>query len=300
MKKHCLLKALLFSMTLAASSLAVSICAPSAVLESQAAKITKEKLTMEEGSSKQLSISGVTGSIKWKSKDPAIATVTSEGMVVAVSEGTTKIIAKVSGNKYKYKLTVKKSEGQGSSSIDDGDTGFKKKIEDASGEAVADIYIGDFDQDGEKECFAITTNGAIDPEFDILCSPGNPWYVDDGKPVRLKGYSDEWNTSYVRGYTKQLSTGEWILCAKYWLSNADTTDQVYLIEKGKKPVSMKETYTSTYVDDNGVFGSSHYMMGTEGKTAYDETYNTYKVSNGTLVLDKKYYIDRDGNLVEIK
>jgi uncharacterized protein YjdB len=57
----------------------------------------KEISLSAQGSSKQLQVENASGTVKWSSDKPSVATVGSDGTVTAVSKGTTTITAEVDG-----------------------------------------------------------------------------------------------------------------------------------------------------------------------------------------------------------
>lgn len=70
-------------------------------------KLNKTKLTLDEGKSYTLKLTGTTKTVKWSTSNKAVATVSSKGVVKAVKAGTATITAKVSSKKYTCKVTVK-------------------------------------------------------------------------------------------------------------------------------------------------------------------------------------------------
>ena len=70
-------------------------------------KINKTKLTLTVGNSSTLKVAGGTGTIKWKSSNKSIATVSSKGKVTAKKTGTVKITATRNGKKMTSNVTVK-------------------------------------------------------------------------------------------------------------------------------------------------------------------------------------------------
>ncbi len=71
-------------------------------------KMSKKKLTLKKGRSAYLTVLNATGTIKWKSANKKIATVSSSGLVTAKKKGKTVVTAKVNGKTVKCKITVKK------------------------------------------------------------------------------------------------------------------------------------------------------------------------------------------------
>lgn len=70
--------------------------------------LSSSNRTMVKGQKVTLKISGTTKKILWSSTKKSIATVSSKGIVTAKSIGSATITAKVSGNKYKCVISVKK------------------------------------------------------------------------------------------------------------------------------------------------------------------------------------------------
>lgn len=70
-------------------------------------KMNKSKTTIYVGASEALKVTGTSKAVKWYTSNKKVATVSSKGKVVAKKKGTVTITAKVSGKKYKCKVTVK-------------------------------------------------------------------------------------------------------------------------------------------------------------------------------------------------
>jgi len=81
-------------------------CKRSEVNAAQKIKISEKKLTLTEGETSKLKITGTDKKVKWKSQNPKVAKITSKGKVIAKKKGTTKIIAKVGKKKYICKVKV--------------------------------------------------------------------------------------------------------------------------------------------------------------------------------------------------
>lgn len=69
-------------------------------------KLSKSSLTVCVGETKQLKLSGFSGTVTWSSSDKKVATVSKKGVVTAKGEGKCKITAKVKGKSYTCKVTV--------------------------------------------------------------------------------------------------------------------------------------------------------------------------------------------------
>lgn len=74
---------------------------------SAAVKINKKKVTLQEGKSTTLKITGTKKAVKWTSSDKKVATVTKKGKVKAISGGKAIITAKIGSKKYKCTVTVR-------------------------------------------------------------------------------------------------------------------------------------------------------------------------------------------------
>lgn len=74
--------------------------------------VSRENLTLYLGKSSTLQVTGVSGTVKWSSTNKKVATVSSKGVVKAVSPGTTTIKAKVGGKTYTCKVTVKNNNAK--------------------------------------------------------------------------------------------------------------------------------------------------------------------------------------------
>ena len=72
-------------------------------------KLNKKKVTIVIGKTVKLKLSGA-GSVKWKSSDKTIATVSKTGKVKAKSEGKCTITAVYDGKSYSCKVTVKSAK----------------------------------------------------------------------------------------------------------------------------------------------------------------------------------------------
>ena len=65
------------------------------------AGLSATEITLDgEGKTQQLTLSGVTGAVKWTSSKPGVATVAADGTVTAVSKGSATITAESNGSKY--------------------------------------------------------------------------------------------------------------------------------------------------------------------------------------------------------
>lgn len=83
-----------------------------AIHTSAKSKLDKTSLTLKEGESETLKVTGSKKTIKWSSSDKKVATVTNKGKVTAKKAGNCKIIAKAGSKKYICKLKVIKKENR--------------------------------------------------------------------------------------------------------------------------------------------------------------------------------------------
>lgn len=69
-------------------------------------KLSKKSITITNGKTYQLKVSGTKKKVKWSSKKKSIASVTSKGKITGKKKGTTYIYAKVNKKTYKCKVRV--------------------------------------------------------------------------------------------------------------------------------------------------------------------------------------------------
>ncbi len=88
--------------------LCLSLAAPG-ISYAATIKLNKTSLTLYEGNTYTLKLTGTTKTVKWSTSNKTVATVTSKGKITAVKAGKATITASVSTKKYTCKLTVKES-----------------------------------------------------------------------------------------------------------------------------------------------------------------------------------------------
>ena len=74
-------------------------------------KLNKTSATITAGKTVQLKVKGTKAKVKWSSNKKSVATVTKNGKVKGIKEGTATITAKVAGKKLKCKVTVSSTKG---------------------------------------------------------------------------------------------------------------------------------------------------------------------------------------------
>lgn len=135
-----------------AFALIASILAPSIVLNSDVAvqaatiKLNRKSITLVEGKTATLKVTGTKTKATWKSSDAKIATVSTKGVVKAIAAGSTKVTATVGKTNLTCSVTVKKA------AVKDKTTEF---------EGLTFTYPGDYEVttkdipgDGQMEHFA--------------------------------------------------------------------------------------------------------------------------------------------------
>ena len=78
-----------------------------ASIQAASPKLSKTKITLNAGKTKQLKVKNAKGKVKWSTSSKKIATVSKKGVVKGKKEGKATITAKVSGKKLKCVVTVK-------------------------------------------------------------------------------------------------------------------------------------------------------------------------------------------------
>lgn len=79
-------------------------------------KLNKTKLSLRVGNCSRLKISGTTSQVTWYVVNESIATVNRKGNVTGKKSGTTTVVARVNGKKYKCKVTVSPKKSSSASS----------------------------------------------------------------------------------------------------------------------------------------------------------------------------------------
>ena len=102
MKKYSRVLMLVLVLIIAVAILPVSVTEAKSNV-----KLNKTKVTLNVGGTVQLKVKGTNKKVTWSSSNKSIATVSRSGKVKAKKVGTVTITAKVSGKKYKCKVTVK-------------------------------------------------------------------------------------------------------------------------------------------------------------------------------------------------
>ena len=115
-----------------------------------AVKINKSKVTLIKGQTVSLKVNGTSVKAKWKSSKPAVASVTTKGVVKAKKKGTAVITATIKSKAYKCRVTVETPKiSKTSAHISVGDeltlkiSGTKQKVKWSSGDTgIAAVSSG--------------------------------------------------------------------------------------------------------------------------------------------------------------
>ena len=96
------------TLTASIAAIAITVVAvnPMSTNAKKVVKLNKSKLTLQTGKTSKLKLKNTKKKVKWSSKNKKVATVSSKGVVKAVSVGKTTITAKSGKKKYSCKVTV--------------------------------------------------------------------------------------------------------------------------------------------------------------------------------------------------
>lgn len=102
----------IIAMTASVAAIAITVVAvnPMSTDAKKVVKLNKSKLTLQTGKTSKLKLKNTKKKVKWSSKNKKVATVSSKGVVKAISVGKTTITAKSGKKKYSCKVTVVMSD----------------------------------------------------------------------------------------------------------------------------------------------------------------------------------------------
>ncbi len=106
-------------------------------VEAKGAHLNKTKITITEGDTAKLKVSGISGKVKWSSSKTSVATVSQKGVVKAKKEGTAVIKAKVKNKTFKCKVFVEAEDDD--SDDEDSSSGSSSKEKTALDEVKSSI-----------------------------------------------------------------------------------------------------------------------------------------------------------------
>lgn len=100
------------TLTASIAAIAITVVAvnPMSTNAKKVVKLNKSKLTLQTGKTSKLKLKNTKKKVKWSSKNKKVATVSSKGVVKAISVGKTTITAKSGKKKYSCKVTVVMSD----------------------------------------------------------------------------------------------------------------------------------------------------------------------------------------------
>ncbi len=82
------------------------------LVEAKGVHLNKSKITITEGDTAKLKVSGTNGKIKWSSSKSSVATINQKGVIKAKNEGTAIIKAKIDNKVLKCKVTVEAEDDE--------------------------------------------------------------------------------------------------------------------------------------------------------------------------------------------
>ncbi len=276
--------------------LSLMLTAPVAA-DAAAVKINKTKLTLDEGATYPLKISGTSKSVKWSTSNEKVATVSDNGKVKAIKKGTATITAVVNKNKYLCKVTVREvfnsSNAIKNIEIDSNDRG----------KGVISILKNNYS-------FPVSLSATIvyyDENDQMLGkSEENNYYFDKGRECVLffgAPYDKNYNDVEYERYEIKLSVSETIN-KKSNVSDIKTKSNIgadnIMIEvtnSGEKATDYTEIYVLFYKNGNLEGCSNQYADVKEpGSTdylefsfPYDQNYNTISIDDYKVFVNCSYY-----------
>lgn len=263
-------------------------------------KLTKTSLTLYEGNTYSLKLTGTTKTVSWKSSDKSIATVSSKGKVTAVKAGQATITATASSKKYTCKLTVKEpfsaKKALNNMITDVTDTGSglivileNKYLYDFSVKATAVYYDENGNMLGKStaENYYFESGSRCALEFYGL-------YDSNYKDVPYSDYKISYTIEKVSEYTKSCLK-DIKIDSNYGADNV----MVEVTNDGEQSTEFTEVcivfykdgiaidYDYTYADVQSP-GSIAYL---EFSFPYDENYNTIQPDDYQVFVNNSLYYD---------
>ncbi len=145
-------------------------------------------------------------------------------------------------------------------------------VRSKTSDPIVDCIIDDFDGDGIKEAFLITSDDEMD-SFEGFY-PYNIWFVAGDSICEIK---DHYDGSFIEFEKYDTLTNKKLLAVKCNESVHSTRDQIYTVDN-KKYIDLG-SYTSTS-EENGYLYSGSLMLTDNG---LDEEYQAYKFENNELI-----------------
>lgn len=164
---------------------------------------------------------------------------------------------------------------------------LKALLAEATDEAVAYFVEDDFEDNGAKEAFAVTTpdtseaEGLLSGDLDSLVSY-TVWFISSKGAEALD--ASNFNDVFVYLSSGAFTSGKKAVLIDTWLSARNTRTYVAVVENGEcKLLNRGEDFiTSAFFTEDGILKSSNFR--------YDNTFEIkeYSYDNGALVLEKEY------------
>lgn len=250
-----------------------------------AVKLNKTSLTLDEGKSYTLKITGTTKTIKWASSDVKIASVSSKGVVKAIKKGNANITGTVSGKKYTCKVTVKEVFNA------------KKAIDNlySEEEDLGDGVIAIIKNNYTFPISLTATTVYYDENGNMLGKSANDnYYFEKGKECAFYFYgpydSDYKNVAYSS--YKITYTAEAVSSMTSHLSDISVTSNI-----GADNVMVEVTNTGETETEFTIVSVVFYKGGIP--VGYDYTYADVEGPGSTDYIDFSFPYDNDYNTIMI-
>lgn len=282
-----------------AAVLLVSLVFPAQSASAATVKLNKATLTLTEGASYTLKVTGTKNKITWSSNNKTIATVSSKGVVAAKKAGSATITATISKKKYACKVTV---------------------VEQFNASKASKNIKSDFIDTG-KGVIAILTNNnkypiSLDATLVYMDASGTVigkaesynYYFESGKECALKfngpydsNYKDVEYSSYKVSFKPSAISSDSLKSALSSIAVEANigVDNVMVNVKNTGSKSPSSTVISiVYYKDGNVIGYDYQYADVETPGAedylefsfpYDENYDTIYIDDYKVFVNSSYY-----------
>ena len=262
-------------------------------------KINRKSLTLVEGNTFTLKISGTKQKVKWSSNSTNIATVSSKGKVTAKSMGTAKITAKLScGKKYTCKLNVTVPAYSKNVSVKNYRMKYNRGVVSVltnknSVSVNASIQVVFYDKNGNLLDSKTNSTICLEPKKSAALKVSAPYDSNTYEYINFASYkvivSAEKSVDKYRG-TKYISLD---------INNSPATNKlvVGVTNTGSKDLSYIVISTVFFNENNECIGYDyHYANSTTAGTTdylnfnypYDDNYNTIVPDHWKVYINEAY------------
>lgn len=265
-------------------------------------KLNKTKITLDEGKTYSLKVTGTTKAVKWATTNKKVATVSSKGIVTGVSKGTANITATVSSKKYTCKVTVKEAFNAKKAI-----SKLKVEEEDLGNELVVIL------KNGYSFSYSLTATAVFYDEKGKMLgkSTNDNYYFEPGKECALNfrgPYDADYRNVPYASYKLTYQATPISSSIKSTLSDISITsnigaDNVMVEVTNNGEVDAKYTVISVIFYQGGVPvgynyrysdaeapGSVDYL---EFSFPYDSEYNTIPIDDFKVFVNYSYYYARN-------